>query len=287
MLAVRDLHKSYGNKEVLKGISFMASKGQIVSLLGDNGSGKTTTFRCILGLSDYDKGTIRYNGQSPDRKRFGYLPEERSLFYDVPIYAQFKLAAQLKGLDSEEAGLMADYWINRMKIDEYRNQIPLRMSKGNQQKVQLIMCLIGKPDIVILDEPWTGLDQNNIGIFRDVLMELKRKNKIILLSSHQYQPIQDTCDRYMYLKNGELVINETRAHLNEMPQRIVEIEHNGSFLYQGKEATRTIVCNSVVKMWVNNEQTAWIIIEKVKNDPSVTSVRKRKLTINDLIEVVK
>ena len=145
-------------------------------------------------------------------------------------------------------------------------------------------CYIFKP---ISMQHIPGLDQNNIGIFRDVLMELKRKNKIILLSSHQYQPIQDTCDRYMYLKNGELVINETRAHLNEMPQRIVEIEHNGSFLYQGKEATRTIVCNSVVKMWVNNEQTAWIIIEKVKNDPSVTSVRKRKLTINDLIEVVK
>lgn len=287
MLAVRDLHKSYGNREVLKGISFIAPKGQIVSLLGDNGSGKTTTFRCILGLCDCNKGSIRYNGRTVDRKKFGYLPEERSLFYDVGVYTQLKLAAQLRGIDSEEAGLMADYWITRMKIDEYRNQIPLRMSKGNQQKVQLIMCLMGKPDIIILDEPWTGLDQNNIRIFRDVILELKRKNKIILLSSHQYQPIQDTCDRYLFLKNGELVINETRTHLQEIPERIVEIEYDGSFCYQGKEVLKTVVHERTVRLWADNTEKGWIMMEKVRNDSAVTSVRIRHLTINDLIEVAK
>ncbi|MBQ3375667.1 MAG: ATP-binding cassette domain-containing protein [Erysipelotrichaceae bacterium] len=287
MLAVRDVQKSYGNKTVLKGISFTAPKGQIISLLGNNGSGKTTTFRCIMGLSDCDKGSIRYNGRPIERKRFGYLPEERSLFYDVPVFTQLKLLGQLKGADSEEASLTADYWITRMKIEEYRNQIPLRMSKGNQQKVQLIICLMGKPDILILDEPWTGLDQNNIGIFRDVLTELKTKNKIILLSSHQYQPVQEICDRYLYLKNGELVINETKAHLLEMPQRIVEIEHDGRFIYQGKEAVRTTVHGRIVKLWVSNDETAWAVMEKTRNDSSVISARKRKLTINDLIEVSK
>lgn len=103
MLAVKNLHKSYGKREILKGISFMASKGQIVSLLGSNGSGKTTTFRCLLGLTDVDKGEIRYNNQKPDPRKMGYLPEERSLFFDVTVYRQLLYMAQLKGLDSYEA----------------------------------------------------------------------------------------------------------------------------------------------------------------------------------------
>lgn len=287
MLAVRDLHKSYGNREVLKGISFIASKGQIVSLLGDNGSGKTTTFRCILGLSDYDRGSIRYNGRALERRKCGYLPEERSLFYDVEVFTQLKLAAQLRGIDGEEAALQADYWISRMKLDEYRKRIPLRMSKGNQQKVQLIMCLMGKPDIIILDEPWTGLDQNNIRIFREVLAELKRKNKVVILSSHQYQPVQESCDRYLYLKNGELAINVTKAHLREMSQRIVEIEHDGSFCYQGNEAIRTTVNGNTVRLWVSNEDIAWGIMNKLNGKSEIMSMETRRLTINDMIEVAK
>ena len=143
MLAVKDLHKSYGNKEVLRGVSFTVSKGQIVSLLGSNGSGKTTTFKCLLNLTDHDEGSIRYNGARPDRRKMGYLPEERSLFFDVEVFRQLKYLGMLKGMNPDDADREISYWMDRLKVSQYRQEIPLKLSKGNQQKIQLIMCLLG------------------------------------------------------------------------------------------------------------------------------------------------
>ena len=287
MLAVKDLHKSYGNKEVLKGVSFTASRGQIVSLLGSNGSGKTTTFRCLLGLTDYDSGSIRYNGTRPDRRRMGYLPEERSLFFDVPVFRQLKYMSELKGTDPDESEREIEYWMDRLKVSEYRNEIPLKLSKGNQQKIQLIVCLLGKPETVILDEPWTGLDQDNAGIFQKILLELKKNNRTVLLSSHQYQPVQQYCDRFLYLKNGEIVINETRGQLQARPQRIVEIEHDGDFYYQDDLIVRTVPHDKKVQFWTDNEANGWKVMEKLKGNRKVNSIRIRCPGINDLIEVCR
>lgn len=284
MLAVKNLHKSYGKREILKGISFMASKGQIVSLLGSNGSGKTTTFRCLLGLTDVDKGEIRYNNQKPDPRKMGYLPEERSLFFDVTVYRQLLYMAQLKGLDSYEAEKQTEYWLNRLKVSEYRNMIPLKLSKGNQQKIQLIMCLIGDPEIIILDEPWTGLDQNNVRIFHDILLEMKKKNRTILLSSHQYQPVQDSCDRFLYLKNGDIVVNETRQRLLNAPQRILEIEHTGDFYYTNKDIVKTFAGNNRVRFLLRNAEDAWKITGEIRSSKSVISYRVRNINISDLTE---
>lgn len=284
MLAVRNLHKSYGKKEILKGISFLASKGQIVSLLGSNGSGKTTTFRCLLGLTDIDKGEIKYNNQKPDPRMMGYMPEERSLFYDVTVYRQLMYMAQLKGLDSYEAEKQTEYWLNRLKVSEYRNQIPLKLSKGNQQKIQLIMCLVGDPEIIILDEPWTGLDRNNVRIFHDVLLEMKKKNKIIILSSHQYQAVQDSCDRFLYLKNGDLAVNVTRQKLLNAQERMLEIEHTGDFYYRNKAVIKTFPEKNRVRFLLRNEEEAWKAAEELRNNRTVISYRIRNINISDLTE---
>lgn len=284
MLAVRNLHKSYGKKEILKGISFLASKGQIVSLLGSNGSGKTTTFRCLLGLTDIDKGEVKYNNQKPDPRMMGYMPEERSLFYDVTVYRQLMYMAQLKGLDSYEAEKQTEYWLNRLKVSEYRNQIPLKLSKGNQQKIQLITCLIGDPEIIILDEPWTGLDRNNVRIFHDVLLEMKKKNKIIILSSHQYQAVQDSCDRFLYLKNGDLAVNVTRQKLLNAQERMLEIEHTGDFYYRNKAVIKTFPGNNRVRFLLRNEEEAWKAAEELRNNRTVISYRIRNINISDLTE---
>ncbi len=284
MLAVRNLHKNYGKKEILKGISFLASKGQIVSLLGSNGSGKTTTFRCLLGLTDIDEGEVKYNNQKPDPRMMGYMPEERSLFYDVTVYRQLMYMAQLKGLDSYEAEKQAEYWLNRLKVSEYRNQIPLKLSKGNQQKIQLIMCLIGDPEIIILDEPWTGLDRNNVRIFHDVLLEMKKKNKIIILSSHQYQAVQDSCDRFLYLKNGDLAVNVTRQKLLNAQERMLEIEHTGDFYYRNKAVIKTFPGNNRVRFLLRNEEEAWKAAEEIRNNRTVISYRIRNINISDLTE---
>ena len=287
MLAVKDLYKNYGKKEVLKGVSFLASKGQIVSLLGNNGSGKPTTFKCILNLIDYDKGSVKYDGKPLKRNKIGFLPEERSLFYDVTVNEQLRYMARLNGLDSFRTERNMEYWIKRMKVDEYRNQIPLKLSKGNQQKIQMIMALISDPEIIILDEPWTGLDQGNIDIFLDVLQELKSRNKIILLSSHQYQPVQEICDRFLYLKNGSIAINVTRGKLQEVRQKVLELECSADFYIKDKGIVKVIPDKNRVKLIVRNNEEAWRIMLDLKNDQRVTGIRKRNLTVNDLIEVMK
>lgn len=287
MLAVKDLHKSYGNKEVLRGVSFTVSKGQIVSLLGSNGSGKTTTFRCLLNLTDYDEGTIRYNGARPERRKMGYLPEERSLFFDVEVFRQLKYVAMLKGVSPDDADREISYWLDRLRVSEYRQEIPLKLSKGNQQKIQLIMCLLGNPEIIIMDEPWTGLDRNNAGLFQSILLELKRKNRTILLSSHQYQPVQEYCDRFLYLKNGEIAVNRTKGQLQSMAQRMIEVEHEQDFYFQDELIRKTVSRDRKVCFLVDNDENAWTIMEKIKRKDSVVSIKKRCLTINDLIEELK
>lgn len=287
MLAVRDLHKSYGNREVLRGVSFTVSKGQIVSLLGSNGSGKTTTFRCLLNLTDYREGSIRYNGAKTDGRKMGYLPEERSLFFDVEIYRQLKYVGMLKGMSREDADREITYWMDRLKVSQYRHEIPLMLSKGNQQKIQLIMCLLGNPEIIIMDEPWTGLDRDNAGIFQSVLLELKRKNRMILLSSHQYQPIQEYCDRFLYLKNGEIVINKTRGQFQAMPERIVEVEHDADFFFHDELIRKTVTKDRKVSFLMSSDEDAWRIMEKIKGMKAVTSIKKRCLNINDVIGELK
>ncbi len=287
MLAVRDLHKSYGNREVLRGVSFTVSKGQIVSLLGSNGSGKTTTFRCLLNLTDYREGSIRYNGAKTDGRKMGYLPEDRSLFFDVEIYRQLKYVGMLKGMSREDADREITYWMDRLKVSQYRHEIPLMLSKGNQQKIQLIMCLLGNPEIIIMDEPWTGLDRDNAGIFQSVLLELKRKNRMILLSSHQYQPIQEYCDRFLYLKNGEIVINKTRGQFQAMPERIVEVEHDADFFFHDELIRKTVTKDRKVSFLMSSDEDAWRIMEKIKGMKAVTSIKKRCLNINDVIGELK
>lgn len=287
MLAVKDLHKSYGNKEVLRGVSFTVSKGQIVSLLGSNGSGKTTTFKCLLNLTDYDEGSIRYNGARPERRKMGYLPEERCLFFDVEVFRQLKYVAMLKGVSPDDADREISYWLDRLKISEYRQVIPLKLSKGNQQKIQLVMCLLGNPEIIIMDEPWTGLDRNNAGLFQSILLELKRKNRTILLSSHQYQPVQEYCDRFLYLKNGEIAVNRTKGQLQSMAQRMIEVEHEQDFYFQDELIRKTVSRDRKVYFLVDSDNDAWTIMEKIKRKDSVVSIKKRSLTINDMIEELK
>ena len=154
----------------------------------------------------------------------------------------------------------------------------------NRQKIQLIMCLIGDPEIIILDEPWTGLDRNNVRIFHDVLLEMKKKNKIIILSSHQYQAVQDSCDRFLYLKNGDLAVNVTRQKLLNAQERMLEIEHTGDFYYRNKAVIKIFPENNRVRFLLRNEEEAWKAAEELRNNRTVISYRIRNINISDLTE---
>lgn len=201
MLVFNNVSKSYGKRTGIRNVSFSLQAGEIMAVLGANGSGKTTTFRLLLGLIAPDAGEIIAAAEA--QRKFGYLPEERSLLKEHVVYRQVAFFAKLKKMKDEEIEIAYQKWENILKIKEYRYKRIRELSKGNQQKVQLLCCLIHNPQIVILDEPFTGLDQENVLLLQRVIQQLKIEKKIILLSSHQHQHIEDLCDKLLLLQQGE------------------------------------------------------------------------------------
>ncbi len=285
MLEVRNISKRYKETEALKDVSFSAEKGEIVSLLGANGSGKTTTFKIILGLLPQDTGEVFYNRRPLENRHTGYLPEERSMFYDVPIFEQLKFFGRLKGVDEKLLDDRISHLLDLTKTTGYRDSMPIQLSKGNQQKIQLIISILHDPEVIIMDEPWTGLDQENIALFQRVLLQQKKRGKIIILSSHQHQQVQEICDRYLYLKEGRISINVSRRQLENDRRRMLTYSSRsdvtldkGDVIYRRKE-------NGQNKFIVADENKAREIIEKIRKQTDLISYSVASLSISDLIGV--
>ena len=207
-LELKNIHKSFGEKQVLKGISFTAEGGKAFGLLGRNGAGKTTTIRILMDVFPADSGEVFIDGKPVDYGKigFGYLPEERGLYPKKQIMDQLVYFAALKGLNTAEAVKAVDYWLDRLGMTEYKNKRLDTLSKGNQQKIQLITALAHNPHIVILDEPFSGLDPVNAMLLKDVVREEIAKGKIVLFSSHQMNYIEEFCDSIAILNMGKVVL---------------------------------------------------------------------------------
>lgn len=207
-LELRRIYKSFGAKEVLKGISFSAADGRAFGLLGRNGAGKTTTIRILMDVFSADGGDIFLDGRPIDYKkiRIGYLPEERGLYPKKKIIDQLVYFAELHGMKRKDAISSIDRWLARLGMAEYRNKRLDTLSKGNQQKIQLVTALAHDPQIVILDEPFSGLDPVNAKLLKDVVKEEINRGKIVLLSSHQMNYIEEFCDSIAILNDGKIVL---------------------------------------------------------------------------------
>ena len=208
VLELKNIEKSFGEKKVLTGVSFKAEGGKAFGLLGRNGAGKTTSIRILMDVFPADGGQVLIDGQPIDYKKIGigYLPEERGLYPKKVIIDQLTYFAELKGMDAKTAVLVIDYWLERLGMTEYRNKRLDTLSKGNQQKIQLITALAHDPDIVILDEPFSGLDPVNAMLLKDVVKEQISKGKIVLFSSHQMSYIEEFCDSIAILNKGIVAV---------------------------------------------------------------------------------
>jgi ABC-2 type transport system ATP-binding protein len=208
ILELKNIDKSFGEKEVLKGISFTAEGGRAFGLLGRNGAGKTTSIRILMNVFPADSGEVLIDGAPIDYGKvgIGYLPEERGLYPKKIIIDQLVYFAELKGMNAKEATKAVDYWLSRLGMSEYRNKKLDTLSKGNQQKIQLVTALAHDPDIVILDEPFSGLDPVNAMLLKDVVKEQIAKGKIVLFSSHQMSYIEEFCDSIAILNAGKVAI---------------------------------------------------------------------------------
>ena len=207
-LEISSVVKKFGEKTVVDNLSFKIDKPGVFGLLGTNGAGKTTTIRMILGILEKNSGNITWNGKPVTREsvKFGYLPEERGLYPKSNIVAQLSYFGKLRGMDGKSVKKSISYWFDRLKVSEYSNSTAEQLSKGNQQKIQLITALLHDPELLILDEPLSGLDPVNTDLFKSVIHELVEKKKFIIMSSHQMQSIEDYCEDLVILKDGQTVL---------------------------------------------------------------------------------
>ncbi len=207
-LEVKEIRKSFGEKEILHGINFSVESGKALGLLGRNGAGKTTTIRILMDVFHANSGQILLDGKpfKPSDHSIGYLPEERGLYPKRTVTEQMVYLARLRGMKTAKAKENTIKWLKRLEVDEYANRKLETLSKGNQQKVQLAATLVCDPEIVILDEPFSGLDPVNSQILKDVVKELIEDGKLVIFSSHQMSYVEEFCDHIAIINKGEVVL---------------------------------------------------------------------------------
>jgi len=214
-LKICNISKKFGSKTALDDVSFSASSGQPLGLLGRNGAGKTTMMRIIMSIFLPDSGSVLLDGQplSKCSCRLGYLPEERGLYERSPIDEQLIYIARLRGMGKNDAARACAFWLDRLGMSEHRKSRPQTLSKGNQQRIQLALALINDPDVVILDEPFSGLDPVNALQLRSVVTELAQQDKLIILSSHQMSTVENFCDHVVMLSSGHCALDASLSEL--------------------------------------------------------------------------
>lgn len=230
ILEFKEIEKSFGEKRVLQKVSFTAKGGKAFGLLGRNGAGKTTSIRILMDVIPADGGTVTVDGEPIDytKTRLGYLPEERGLYPKKTIIDQLVYFARLKGMTRQDAIAASDRWLDRLGMSEYRGKRLDTLSKGNQQKIQLITALTHDPHIVILDEPFSGLDPVNAMLLKDIVKEEIGRGKIVLFSSHQMSYIEEFCDSIAILSAGRVAITGDLNDIKRSYKRdrlVVRSEH--------------------------------------------------------------
>ena len=207
-LDIVDIRKSFGDKEILHGITFSVVSGRAMGFLGRNGAGKSTTIRCLMDVFRQDSGQFLLDGKPfhPKQMKIGYLPEERGMYQKNKVLPQLVYFARLRGASKEDALRSANYWIDYFELGDFKNKNLETLSKGNQQKIQIAQSFLNEPDILILDEPFSGLDPVNAQVFKDTIANFVKEGKLVIFSSHQMSYVEEVCDDVTLIHEGNIVL---------------------------------------------------------------------------------
>ena len=287
-LILENVSKTFVEKKAVKGISFSLNKPGIFGLLGTNGAGKTTTIRMLLGIIKKDSGEITWNGKKVDRKsvNFGYLPEERGVYPKVKIYDQLMYFAELKGMKKQEADAAIKDWAKKLKVEEYMQMPAEKLSKGNQQKIQFMTSVIHNPELVVLDEPFSGLDPVNTELLKNIIIDLVKEEKYVIMSAHQMSTIEEFCSDILILNKGKTVLQgNLREIKDQYPANRVQIETNESIAETiaklGLEIENEKNNEYTIKI-DNEEQAHNLLNELVKDKKTINKFEITKPTLNDI-----
>ncbi len=223
MLEVKNVTKNFNNICVVNNVSFEVKKGKILGLLGKNGAGKSTIFRLILDIIEPEEGSILINGKKytiKDSNKVGFLPEEGSLGQELTVYEQMCFYGSLKGMSEDEVKIKLKMWLEKFEIVEYMNKRIKELSKGNKQRIQFIASIMHDPELIILDEPFSGLDPLGVEKFKEILIELKNQNKAIIFSSHRMEHVELFCDEIIIIDKGKIILSgnldEIKSNYNKV-----------------------------------------------------------------------
>ena len=287
-LKLENVSKTFGRKKVVDDISINLDKPSVFGLLGTNGAGKTTTIRMLLGIIKKDSGTITWNGKEVSRKsvNFGYLPEERGVYPKVKIMDQLLYFAELKGMKKDDALKSIEYWAKKLKIEEYLEMPAEKLSKGNQQKVQFLTAVIHDPELVVLDEPFSGLDPVNTEILKNAIIDLVKKGKYIIMSAHEMHTIQEFCSDIVILNKGKTVLKGNLKDIrNSYDANRVEIETSDSIKSIIKELKLKVENehDNNYTILINSEDEGHKLLKAViKEKIEVTRFEIMRPTLNDI-----
>jgi ABC-2 type transport system ATP-binding protein len=267
-LNLANVVKKFGDKLAVDNVSFKMDKPGIFGLLGTNGAGKTTTIRMMLGILSKDQGTIEWKGKPIKKEyvKFGYLPEERGIYAKAKVREQLIYFAKLHGLDSKAAKNSVDYWLERVKLQDYSKKMAEQLSKGNQQKLQLITTLAHDPELVILDEPFSGLDPINTELFKGIIDELVKKDKYIVMSSHQMPVVEEYCNDILILKNGNTVLQGNLREIKRSYGRTnLYIECDGDIEGLAEEQGVKLQAKTALdyEFKIQSDEQAYKLLEKI------------------------
>lgn len=267
MLKVNDICKKFAEVVAVDKVSFELQKGKILGLLGKNGAGKSTIFRIILGILEADSGQVLIDGKKyniKDSRKIGFLPEEGSLSQELTVYEQLCFYGSLKGMTNDEVLECLKKWLIKFDIVEYMNRKIKELSKGNRQRIQFIVSILHDPELIILDEPFSGLDPLGVEMFKEILLELKREGKAIIFSSHRMEHVELFCDDILLIDKGKTLCYGNLEKIKEEYPK-VKLVYNDN-----EEKIEKILLKEKVQEYID------------ENNISKIEVKVEPLSLNDI-----
>ncbi|GFN29959.1 ABC transporter ATP-binding protein [Paenibacillus xylaniclasticus] len=287
-LSVERIYKKYGDKTAVNGLSFNVEQGEIYGLLGANGAGKTTTMRMVLGLIYPDEGSIRYNGQPYSKEQLsnlGYLPEERGLYPKVKVNEQLIYLAQLKGMSKKAAEQSLRRWLEQFEVPEYYDKRVEELSKGNQQKIQFIAAVIHDPQILVLDEAFSGLDPVNVELLKSAVKELRDNGKTILFSTHRMEHVEELCRNITIMhRSNPVVQGDIKTIKSRYPRERVMLATSREVTgLEQLEGVRYVTKQeNVTEIGIASEQAAKLILHHALQQADIERFELMQPTLNEI-----
>lgn len=288
MLKVKNVTKFYGDKKAVDNLSFEVKEGEIFGLLGANGAGKTTTFRMIMNLLDPNEGEITLYDKKIDydvTDKIGFLTEERSLLLKLTVKELMIYYGTLKSMKKEDILKELKIWLKKFDIEEYENRKIKELSKGNKQKIQFISAVIHKPKLLILDEPFSGLDPINVDMFIDAINYLKDEGTIIIFSSHQMNNVELFCEKLLILNNGKTILKGSLKDIKNMYDErkiLIKADVTKSELSKLKGVKSVIIKGDEIEVNIDNKEYVNEIFDYVSKCKNVTKFEVVELSLHEI-----